>query len=87
MLAGSGRTGFSTVCITGMLHPKPPDIRLRTITANDATIVVYQPQAITWKEYRTLEVRMAVAVTRKGTQKPVLAALEASVDTHTDFDT
>jgi len=54
---------------------------------NDATIVVYQPQAITWKEYRTLEVRMAVAVTRKDPNKPILGALEASVDTHTDFAT
>jgi len=59
----------------------------QTITTNDATIVVYQPQAIAWKEYRTLEVRLAVAVTRTGTQKPVLGALAASVDTHTDFDT
>jgi hypothetical protein len=58
-----------------------------TITTNDATIVVYQPQAIAWKEYRTLEVRVAVAVTKQGAQKPVLGALEASVDTHTDFDT
>jgi Protein of unknown function (DUF1214) len=58
-----------------------------TIATDDATIVVYQPQAIVWKEYRTLEVRMAVGVTKKGAQKPVLGTLETSVDTHIDFDT
>ena len=46
-----------------------------TIITDEATIVVYQPQAIVWKEYRTLEVRTAVAVTKKGTQKPVLGTL------------
>lgn len=35
-----------------------------TILTDEATIVVYQPQAIVWKEYRTLEVRTAVAVAR-----------------------
>jgi hypothetical protein len=57
-----------------------------TITTNEATIVVYQPQVITWKEYRTLEVRMAVAVTRQGTMKPVLGAVDASVDTQTEWN-
>ncbi len=58
-----------------------------TITTNEATIVVYQPQVIAWHAYRTLEVRMAVAVTRQGATKPVLGAVEAAVDTQTDFDT
>jgi hypothetical protein len=35
-----------------------------TILTDEATIVVYQPQAIVWKEYRTLVVRTAVAVAR-----------------------
>jgi len=51
---------------------------------NDATIVVYQPQAITWKEYRTLEVRMAVAVTRKDTNKPILGAEAKGVELKND---
>jgi hypothetical protein len=51
------------------------------------TIVLYQPQAIVRKEYRTLEMRMAVGVTKKGAQKPVVGTLEGSVDTQTDFDT
>src|SRR5262245_61128669 len=65
----------------------PPPSWPHTITTDDATIVVYQPQAIAWKEYRTLETREAVAVTKKGAKAPVLGTLEASVDTHTDFDT
>src|SRR5262245_64440250 len=58
-----------------------------TITTADATIVVYQPQAMAWQAHRTLEVRMAVAVTRQGTQQPILGVLEMSVSTQTDFDT
>ena len=65
----------------------PPPSWPHTITTADATIVVYQPQAVAWQEYRTLEVRMAVAVTPTGAQKPILRALEMSVDTHTDVDT
>lgn len=58
-----------------------------TIATDDATIVVYLPQAIVWNEYRTLEVRMAVSMTKQGTKTPVLGTLEASVDTHADVDT
>jgi hypothetical protein len=31
-----------------------------TIATDEATIVVYPPQAIAWKEHRSLEARMAV---------------------------
>jgi hypothetical protein len=58
-----------------------------TIATDEAMIVVYPPQAISWKEYRSLETRTAVGVTRKGAKKPVLGTLEVTADTHTDFDT
>jgi len=48
--------------------------------------VVYRPQAMAWKDHRSLEARMAVGVTRKGTKNPVLSTLELTADTHTDFD-
>jgi hypothetical protein len=62
----------------------PPPSWPHTIVTDDATIVVYQPQAVAWQEYRTLETREAVAVTKKGAKTPVLGTLEASVDTQTD---
>ena len=39
-----------------------------TITTEEATIVLYPPQAIAWEEHRSLEARMAVEVTKKGTR-------------------
>jgi hypothetical protein len=58
-----------------------------TIATDEATVVLYPPQATTWKEYRSLEARVAVEVTKQTAKKPVLGTLEVTVDTHTDFDT
>src|SRR5262245_26163311 len=54
----------------------PPPSWPHTITTDDATIVVYQPQAVAWQEYHTLEVRVAVAVTRQGAQQPIPGVLD-----------
>jgi hypothetical protein len=58
-----------------------------TIATHEAAIEVYPPQAVAWNEHRSLEARVAVGVTKKGVQKPVLGTLEVTADTQTDFDT
>jgi hypothetical protein len=62
-ILSSGMPGVTHAADTANV---PPPSWPHTITTDDATIVVYQPQAIAWKEYRTLETREAVAVTKKG---------------------
>lgn len=51
---------------------------------NGATITVYQPQAISWPERRTLTARAAIAITPAGQTKPVLGTVELSLTTQTD---
>jgi Cysteine rich repeat len=58
-----------------------------TISANGATVVVYQPQAISWPEQTTLNARTALAITRKGTTKPIVGTIEFSGSTSTNFNT
>lgn len=54
---------------------------------NGATVVVYQPQAIYRPDQTTLTARMALAITRKGTSKPIVGTVEFSASTVTDFNT
>ena len=47
-------------------------------------ITVYEPQVISWPDHATLTARAAVAVTQKGSDKPILGTVEVSLATHTD---
>ncbi len=53
-------------------------------TPNGATVVVYQPQAISWPDQKTLAARMALAITPPGSKTPVLGTIELSFATTTD---
>ncbi len=55
-----------------------------TLTRDDASVTVYQPQAITWPDRRTLTARAAVAILPKGRDKPILGTIEISLATRTD---
>jgi hypothetical protein len=52
---------------------------------NGADVVVYQPQAISWPGQTMLTARAALAITRRGTSKPVVGTIEFSGSTATDF--
>jgi hypothetical protein len=51
---------------------------------NGSTAVIYQPQAISWPEQKTLTARMALAITPAGAKTPVLGTLEISFATAID---
>ena len=53
-------------------------------TPNGATATVYQPQAISWPDQKTLTTRMALAITPAGAKTPVLGTLEISFATVVD---
>jgi hypothetical protein len=56
-----------------------------TVTSpNGATVVVYQPQAISWPDQKTLAARMALAITPPGSKTPILGTIELSFATATD---
>jgi len=58
-----------------------------TIDYNGASVVVYQPQAISWPDQTLLSARTALAITRKGEKQPIVGTIEFAGDTTTDFTT
>ena len=56
-----------------------------TVTGpNGATVEVYQPQAISWPDEKTLTARMALAITPPGGKMPILGTIVLSFATTTD---
>src|SRR6185312_5038171 len=58
-----------------------------TITMPNATVVVYQPQAIAWPNHEKLTARAALAITRKGEQTPIVGTVQLSIATRVDAAT
>ena len=54
---------------------------------NGATAVVYQPQAVSWPDQKTLTARIAVVITPAGAKTPILGTLELSFGTTIDNPT
>ena len=56
-----------------------------TVTGpNGTTVVVYQPQAVSWPDQKTLTARMALAITPAGAKDPILGTVELSFATTID---
>src|SRR5690348_11077147 len=56
-----------------------------TVTGpNGATATVYQPQAISWPDQKTLTARLALAITPAGAKTAVLGTLEIAFATAID---
>ncbi len=55
-----------------------------TITENGGTVIVYQPQAISWPDQKTLTARAAVAITPPGAARPLLGTIDVAIATTTD---
>ena len=58
-----------------------------TYSGPAATIIVYEPQVISWPDHATLNARAAISVQDKGSKKPVLGTVEVSLKTETDTAT
>jgi hypothetical protein len=58
-----------------------------TITTENASVLVYQPQAISWPDHETLTARAALAITRRGEKTPIIGTVEVSFATRTDAAT
>ncbi|MGH7121037.1 MAG: hypothetical protein ACREFP_18955 [Acetobacteraceae bacterium] len=55
-----------------------------TLTTNGATVTVYQPQAVSWPDRKTLTTRAAIAIHRPGEPAPLLGTVDVSLATRTD---
>jgi hypothetical protein len=66
-----------------------PDAALwpHEITADGASVTVYQPQVIAWPDRARLTARAAVAITPAGQSRPFLGTIEIEGNTATDFAT
>ncbi len=55
-----------------------------TIMVDGASITVYEPQALSWPERKTLTAHAAVSILPKGQTKPLLGTMELNVATRVD---
>lgn len=55
-----------------------------TETANGAQVTIYQPQAISWPDQKTLTARAALAITPAGAKAPILGTIDVSLATTVD---
>jgi hypothetical protein len=58
----------------------------RTLTSDAGTVVVHTPQIDTWKDFATLEARLAVEVTPAGEDVPVYGVAEFTADTDPNLE-
>ncbi len=55
-----------------------------TLSQNGATVEVYQPQAISWPDRKTLNARAALSIEPAGAKTPLLGTVELAFATETD---
>jgi hypothetical protein len=58
-----------------------------TVFVDGGSAVIYQPQVISWPERRTLNTRVAMAVTPDGTKTPILGTMDVAFASVTEFAT
>ena len=56
-----------------------------TVTGENGTATIYQPQVIAWPEHRTLTARVAIGVTPNGAKTPMFGVVEVAFDTRTEL--
>jgi hypothetical protein len=64
-----------------------PTVWPHTVVREDGTATVYQPQVVSWPQRRTLNTRIALAITAGGAAQPVLGTIEVAFTTDADLAT
>src|SRR5690242_7769542 len=78
----------ATIGLIGDGHAQnAPGTWPHTITMPNASVVVYQPQAIAWPNHEKLTARAALAITRQGEKTPIVGTVEISIATRVDAAT
>jgi hypothetical protein len=58
----------------------------RTLTGDAGTVVIHTPQIDSWKDFASIEGRLAIAVTPAGEDEPVLGVAEFTADTDPNLE-
>jgi hypothetical protein len=63
----------------------PADAWPHTVVRSDGTATVYQPQVISWQDFRTLNTRMVLGVQPVAAKAPTLGTIEVAFTTNADL--
>jgi hypothetical protein len=79
--------GAATTAAAGVTTADSADTWPHRIRVDGGSVLVYQPQVISWPDRQTLNTRIALSITPDRTKTAVLGSLEASFSTTTDLVT
>lgn len=72
--------------LTTVLTAESPISFPREVTGEAGTVVVHIPQIDTWKDFKSIEARLAVEVTPAGEDEPVFGVAEFTADTDPNLE-
>ncbi len=90
---GGGAVAAAPVAAPAARAPAPPAAGggvnpwPHIITGDGGTATVYQPQVISWPEWRMLNTRIAIGITPTGTKVAALGTIEVAFASSADLDT
>ncbi|MFO1414446.1 MAG: hypothetical protein U1F10_11210 [Burkholderiales bacterium] len=64
--------------------PPAADAWPHTVSGPNGSATIYQPQVVSWPDHRTLDTRIALAITPTGAPKPLLGVIEVAFDTQAE---
>lgn len=56
-----------------------------TMSGANGSATIYEPQVVSWPDHRTLNTRIALAITPNGAAKPLLGVIEVAFDTYVEL--
>ena len=83
LLAGCGSSSKPAPVFGGRSIQEDQQWPQELMGGDGSTVLLYQPQVESWKDYKLLRARMAVAFRRMGTTNPLLGAVVLEGDTST----
>ena len=86
LFAGCGGSGGPAPLFGGKSVQEDQEWPQELMGGDGSTVLLYQPQVESWKDYKQLRARMAVAFRRTGTPSPILGAVALEGDTATSTE-
>jgi hypothetical protein len=87
LLAGCGSSSKPAPVFGGRSIQADQEWPQELMGGEGSTVLLYQPQVESWKDYKVLRARMAVAFRRMGTASPTLGAVVLEGETSTSNET
>ena len=77
--------GIAAIPVTGA-RAQSADTWPHTVTTAQGTATVYQPQVVSWPDFKTLNARAVLSIQPTGAPKPTLGTIDVAFDTTTHLD-